>query len=220
MVNRPTDIEQRERPSDNSNSPSIECSEKEHDSTDASATAARVLRSHIHETSTMRTTSSDSLRDDSTCSNATGISSRESLIKAVYGLEREARLELLNDDAFAGLLQKTLESIITPLLTCLLGEKMPDLEQRIREAQTAEIDDKFNQVQNTQVYLNTVLNQHRLELQSFGEQLVQQVDSIRQAVDLSRTAASEVYLGGFMPSKTISQPGQSFENMAAGFNGC
>ncbi len=94
------------------------------------------------------------------------------------------------------------------------------MSKRIREAQTAEIDDKFNQVQNTQVYLNTVLNQHRLELQSFGEQLVQQVDSIRQAVDLSRTAASEVYLGGFTPSKTISQPGQSFENMAAGFNGC
>jgi hypothetical protein len=66
------------------------------------------------------------------------ISSRESLIKAVHGLEREARLDLLNHDASAGLLRKILESIMAPLLKRLLGEKMADLEQRIREAQTVQ----------------------------------------------------------------------------------
>ena len=86
----------------------MECSAEEHESANASATAVKSLPGPIAGISTIRTESSSSLRDDLAGSIATGISHKDYLIRAICGLERDARFDMLNDDAFAGLLRTTL----------------------------------------------------------------------------------------------------------------
>ena len=95
---------------------------------------------------------------------------------------------------------------------------MADLEQHIREAQRVEIDNKLDRFHRTQVHLNNILNQHRSELLLFGTKLLQEVERIRQTVDLSRNAMPVVYLDGFTSGQITSQSG-SLENMAGEFDG-